>query len=89
MQVCKQISRGACQDVIHTTGTPEDTVLRLNKDAAALGEVPVAVIEALGQMNPAFRPLLEALAKVSGSGGGGGSAAKDGGSSGGKGKGKK
>jgi hypothetical protein len=57
--------------------------------AAALGEVPVAVIEALGQMNPAFRPLLEALAKVSGSGGGGGSAAKDGGSSGGKGKGKK
>ena len=57
--------------------------------AAALGEVPVAVIEALGQMNPAFRPLLEALAKVGGSGGGGGSAAKDGGSSGGKGKGKK
>ena len=63
--------------------------------AAAIKAVPVAVIEALGQLNPAFKPLLEALAKIGGgsgraaAGGGGSAAAKDGGGSGGKGKGKK
>ena len=64
--------------------------------AAAIKAVPVAVIERLGEMNPAFKPLLEALAKIGGGGGsgggggGGGSAAKEGGGgSGGKAKGKK
>ena len=74
-------------------GDPKATPL---DKAAAIKAVPVAVIEALGQLNPAFKPLLEALAKVGGGAGGvgaagaGGSAAKDGGGgSGGKGKGKK
>ena len=59
----------------------------LLEKAAAIQAVPAAALEAIGQLNPQFKTVLEAVAKV---GGAGGSAAKDGGGgSGGKGKGKK